>query len=189
MVSYPSAEIQSVYPTVPINWATGHTLAGDLTSQQRFSRCIRQSLPTGPQDTRWRGILPLIRDSVGVFDSPYRLGHRTHIGGGSYLSAEIQSVYSTVPTDWATGHTLAGDLTSQQRFSRCNRQSLSTGPQDTRWRGILPLCRDAVGVFDSPYRLGHRTHVGGGSYPSAEMQSVYSTVPADWVFNRIGKTY
>ena len=25
-----------------------------------------------------------------------------------------------------------------------------------------------------------RTLVGGGLYPSAEMQSVYSTVPADW---------
>ena len=40
---------------------------------------------------------------------------------------------------------------------------------------VLPLCGDAVGVFCSLSRLGHRTCFGG-SNPSAEMQSVYSGV-------------
>ena len=55
----------------------------------------------------------------------------------SYSPTEMQSLYSAVPTDWATGHTL-GSLTSLQRGSRCIMQSLSTGPQDTR-RGSLTL--------------------------------------------------
>ena len=39
--------------------------------------------------------------------------------------------------------------------------------------GVLLLCREAVGVFYSPKRLGSRW--GGGSYPSAEIQSMHST--------------
>ena len=101
------------------------------------------------------------------------------LGEGFYPLAEKQSVHSTAPADWATGHLLVG---------------------------VLPLNREAIGVFYSPSRLGHRTLVGGGltsqqrsnrcilqpkptgpqdtrwwgSYLSAEKQSVYSTVPADW---------
>ena len=33
--------------------------------------------------------------------------------------------------------------------------------QDTRWRGVLPLCREAVGVFYSLSQLGQRILVGG----------------------------
>ena len=42
--------------------------------------------------------------------------------GGAYFSAEILSVYSTALDDWNTGHSLGG---------------------------VLPLFRDAVGVFYS----------------------------------------
>ena len=37
---------------------------------------------------------------------------------GSYLFTEKQSVYSTAPADWTTGHSLGG-LTPLQRSSRC----------------------------------------------------------------------
>ena len=50
------------------------------------------------------------------------LGHSCRVG--SYPSVEIQSVYSTAPSDWALDE------------------------------GVLPLCRDAVSIFYSPYRLG-----------------------------------
>ena len=43
--SYPSTEKHSMYPTVPADWATRW---GSLTPEQRSSRCIVQSLPTGP---------------------------------------------------------------------------------------------------------------------------------------------
>ena len=176
--SYPPAEMQSAYSAAQIDWATGHSLGR---------------------------VLPLCRDAVGVFYSPNRLGHRTLVWegltplqrcsrrilqpkstgpqdtclGGSYPPAEMQSAYSTAQIDWATGHS---------------------------FRRVLPLCRDAVGVFYSANRLGHRTLVRegltplqrcsrrilhpnstgpqdtrlGGSYPSAEMQSAYSTAQIDW---------
>ena len=68
---------------------------------------------------------------------------------------------------------------------------------------VLPLCRDPVGVFYNPSLLG--SHWGsitplqrstrcilqsqltglslGNYYPSAEMQSVYSSISADWALN------
>ena len=49
--------------------------------------------------------------------------------------------------------------------------------QDIRW-GNLTLCRDAVGVFCSLSQLGQTSL--RESYPCAEMQSMYSTVSADW---------
>ena len=114
--------MQTVYSTAPTDWANlrlfsvvypGHSL----------------------------GVLPLCRDAVGVFYCSGRLGlrlfsviSRTLIGGFIH-SAEMQTVYSTAPTDWANlrlfsvvypGHSL----------------------------GVLPLCRDAVGVFYFSGRLG-----------------------------------
>ena len=83
----------------------------------------------------------------------------------------MQSVHSTAPADWV----LVGR--------------------------VLPLCRDAIGIFYSSRRLGPRWEslaplqrynrcilllqlIGpslGESCPSAGMQSVYSTAPADLV--------
>ena len=76
------------------------------------------------------GVLPLFRVSVCVFYNSSWLGHRILIWG-SYPSAEMQSVCSTTPADWATGHSLV-------------------------MVGVLPLCRVAVGVFYSPSQQGHR---------------------------------
>ena len=56
------------------------------------------------------------------------------------------------------------------------------------WGGeVLPLCREAVGVFYNHSQPVHKTLVGGeGSYPSAEKQRVYSTTLADWAINHLG---
>ena len=123
--------------------------------------------------TFFAGVSTLGRDAVGVFNSPGWLGHSL---GESYPLAEMQSVYSTAPADWATGW---GSLTPLQRCSRCIQQPRLIGPLAG---GVLPPCRDAVGVFNSPGWLGHSP---GESYPPAEMQSVYSTAPADWA-TRLG---
>ena len=94
----------------------------------------------------------------------------------SYLSAEMKLVCSTTPADWAT-----------------------------RWEGVLPFCRDAICVFYGPSRLGlslgrNLTFLKRCSvsilqplvtgplvekecYLSAEMQLVYSTVPAEWALS------
>ena len=146
--------MQSVYSTAPADWTTVRSLG--------------------------RGVLPHWRDAVGVFYSPSKLGHSSFVGEGcftplkwcsllpqpigpqfirwegvSYPTEVMQSVSSTAPADWATVHSLG--------------------------RGVLPRWRDAVGVFYSPSKLGHSSFVGeGGSYPTEEMHSLYSTAPPDW---------
>ena len=166
--SYPSSEMQSVYSTAATDWATGHLMGV--------------------------GILPLLRDAVGVFNSRNRLDYRTlDWGWESYPSSEMQSVYSTAATDWTTGHLIGGgnltplrryarcilqlqptglqdtwwgvgNLTPLQRCSWCILQLQPTGLQDTSWGGvILPLFRDALGVFYSCNRLCYRTLDWGGN--------------------------
>ena len=88
----------------------------------------------------FEGVLPFCREAVGVFYSPNRLGLNVKCNIQdtrwleSYLSAEKQPVYSTVPTDWAwplsaISRTLVGwSLTSLQRSSRCILQSQPIGP-------------------------------------------------------------
>ena len=64
----------------------------------------------------------------------------------------MQSVYSTVPADWATGHSL------RMPYHSSEMQSVySTVPAD--------------------WATGHSLRM---PYPSSEMQSVYSTTLADW---------
>ena len=46
-----------------------------------------------------------------------------------------------------------GCLPPLERYSRCILHPQLTRPNDTRW-GVFPLCRDAVGVFYDPSRLG-----------------------------------
>ena len=82
-------------------------------------------------------------------------------------------------------------LTPLQISSRCILQPQTTG---LRWfsvisrtpvRRVLLICKEAVGVFYSPRRLGldglmsYPGHSLGESYIFAEKQSVYSTAPAD----------
>ena len=45
--------------------------------------------------------------------------------------------------------------------------------------GFLPLCKDAVGVFYRPADCA-TGYSWWGSYPSAEMESVYTSEPAYW---------
>ena len=120
--------------------------------------------------------ITLWRNPVGVFYSTSRLGQ--HSLGESYLSAEMQSMYSIAPVDWA--NTRWESLIPRQRCSRCILEPLSTGP--TLVGRVLSLGRDAVDVFYSPCRLGQ--HSLGESYPSAEMQSVYFRAPVDWANTR-----
>ena len=159
--SYPFAEIQSVYSTASANWATRW---GHLIPLLRCSWCILQPQPTGPLVG---SVLPICWDAVGVFYSPSQLGH---LLGASYPFAEMQFVYSTASANWATRW---GSLTPLQRCSQYILQPQLTRPLVG---GVLPLCWDAVGVFYSPSQLGHSL---GESYPFAEMQSVYSTAPAN----------
>ena len=149
-------EIQSVYSTVKPNGPQDtHGGEGGLTPLQRCNQCILQLQPNELQATLWwGGVLLLCRDAVGLFynQAEWATSHRPLFGVGSYSFAEMQSVYSTEPAEWTTDHSLWGGLTHLQRCSQCILQ---------------------------PSRMGHRTLVVGSSYSFAEIQSVYSTAPAD----------
>ena len=92
------------------------------------------------------------------------------MGGGSYPSAEVQSVYSTAPADWATiDRALSGATTPGQ-----------SGPGSDGNEGVLriPQSSSTVGTSPSDSLVSYPGHsLWGGSYPSAEVQSVYSTPP------------
>ena len=60
-----------------------------------------------------------------------------------------------------------------------------SGPGSNGNEGVLriPQSSSTAGNSPSDCLVSYRGHsLGGGSYPSAEVQSVYSTAPADWAF-------
>ena len=140
----------------PSNQGQRTLIAGKcLTHMPRCSRCIQQPQQSGPNDTHCGGrVLPICRDTVGVFSSHSNQGQTTHIAGKG--------------------------LTLMQKCSWCIQQPQPSGPNDTHCGGrVLPIYRDTVGVFNSPSNQGKTTLIAGeGSYPYAEIQSVYSTAPA-----------
>ena len=44
----------------------------------------------------------------------------------------------------------------------------------------IPEISSITGALQSDYLIAYTRHWLAGSYPSAEMHSVYSTAPADW---------
>ena len=80
--SYPSAEEHSVYSTVPADWPTiDKTLLGAITPSH-----------SGPGSNGNEGVLQSSRTSP----SGYLI-----VGWESYPSAEMQSVCSIAPVNWA----------------------------------------------------------------------------------------
>ena len=145
--SYPSAEKQSGYSTDAVDQAIRDTHSRSLTPPQRSSRDILQTQSTRPPGTLIRGVLPLRREAVGIFYRRSRPGHPGHSFEESYPSAEKQSGYSTDAVDQAIRDTHSRSLTPPQRSSRDILQTQSTRPSGTLIRGVLPLRREAVGIF------------------------------------------
>ena len=123
--SYPFAKMQSAYFMIPVD---------------------------GPQVTHWDWVLPLCKDTIGIFYNCSWLGHGTLIGMGSYSFTKMQSAYFTTAADWAMGHSLGWGLTPLQR---CNCHVLQ------------------------PQLMGHRTLIRMESYSFAKMQSAYFTTSSD----------
>ena len=90
---------------------------------------------SGPGSGDNEGVLQIPQSSsiTGALPSGFLVSYSGHTLGESYSSAEMQPVYPTAPAD---------------------HQIVLCHIQDTRW-GDLLLCRDAVGVFNSPSRQGH----------------------------------
>ena len=161
--SHPSADMQPMYSTAPADRASH--ISGHSSWESYPSAEMQPMYSTAPADrashirTLIVGVLPLCRDAADVFYSPSRPG-QSYPGQSlweSYASAEMQPMYSTAPADRASHiqDTHRGILTPLQRCSRCILQTQPTGPVISE-------------------------HSSWESYPSAEMQSVYSTTPADW---------
>ena len=125
--SYSSAVMQSVYSTAPADRVT-RTLVGEVIPLCRDAVGVfYSSSRLGHPDTRWGSHTPLQKCSRCILQLQ-QTGPPGHSLEKSYPSAEMQLVYSTAPADRAT-RTLVGE--------------------------VIPLCRDAVGVFYSSSRLGH----------------------------------
>ena len=118
---------------------------GNFTPLQRCSQCILQLQPTGPL-----------------------------VGGGPYPSAEMQSVYSTTPSNWATRWR---GLISLERCNRCILQLQRTGP--IVW-GMFYFSAEMQSIYSTTPANWATLWWRGGSYFSAEMQSMYSTTSANW---------
>ena len=77
--SYPSIEVQSVYSTAPADWAMNSSIWSNI---------------------RYKQVLPLwVSVDQGVIIGRCHT-QEIHCGWGSWLSAEVQREYSTVPDDW-----------------------------------------------------------------------------------------
>ena len=83
---------------------------------------------SGPESNGNEGVLCIPQSSsiTGTSPSDCLVSYPGHsLGRGSYPSAEMQSVYSTVPAGWATGHSLG------ESYSSAEVQSIySTAPAD-----------------------------------------------------------
>ena len=60
------------------------------------------------------------------------------------------------------------------------------GSDDDEGVLYIPQSSSITGASPSDCLLSYPEHSFGESYPSAEMQSVYSTAPADWASNTVG---
>ena len=63
-----------------------------------------------------------------------------------------------------------------------------SGPGSNGNEGVLciPQSSSTAGTSPSDCLVSYPGHSLGGSYPSAEKQSVYSTAPADWAIHLQG---
>ena len=79
---------------------------------------------------------------------------------------------------WPKDKTLSDDTTPSQ-------SGIGSDGND----GVLYMLQrpSIIGASPSDCLVSYLGHPYGGSYPSAEMQSVYSTAPADWARESSGR--
>ena len=182
--TYSSGEMQLVYSTTPVNWATR---CESLAPLQRCSWCILPPQSTGPPVVK---VLHLCRDAVGVFYRPSQLGHPLW---KSCTSAEMQLVYSTAQSTGppvvkvlhlcrdAVGVFYRPSQLGHPLWKSCTSAEMqlvySTAPVNwaTRCESLAPLQRCSWCILQ--HQLTGPLVVE--SCPSAEMQLVYFTAPAN----------
>ena len=97
----------------------------------------------------------------------------THLNDQTVLFQTIRfSIIIQFNSIWPINRTLSGVTTPSQN-----------GPESDGNKGVLrlPQSSSITGTSPSDCLVSYPGHsLGGGSYPSAEMQVVYSTSPVDW---------
>ena len=94
----------------------------------------------------------------------------------TFLIQTIQfSISMHFSSIWPINRTLSGAPTPSQ-----------SGPESDGNEGVLhiPQSSSITGTSPSDCLVSYPEHSWWGYYPSAEMQSVYSTTPANWTPNR-----
>ena len=132
---------------------------------------------SGPGSDGNKGVLRIPQSSriADASLSDCLVSYPGHLLRESYPYAETLSVYSSATADCVTRWE---SLFPLQRCSQCILQPHPTPqkPTEPLVGKVLLLYRDTVSVFYSPGRLGTSLKK---SYPSAEMQSVYSIAPTN----------
>ena len=73
---------------------------------------------------------------------------------------------TTIPDKNGAGSDFNKGVPLKLCITRASPTDCLVSYQDTLWDGwVLPLCRDAVGVFYGPSQLGHRGHLLGTLTP------------------------
>ena len=164
----------------------GYSFWGVLPLWRNCSQCILQPKPTGPPRTLAGVVSSLCRDLVSVFLQFQLTGlPRTLIAGVLPLCWHTVSVFCSPSWLGHLGPSLGVSFPLWRNAVSVFCSPSWLGPSRALIGWVLPLCRDAISGFCSPSWLGHPGHSLGVSFPSEEMQSVYSAVPADWAKLRL----
>ena len=155
-------------------------LGGDLTPLQRSGQCILHPKPIVPPGHSLRRSYSSVEIQSLYSTVPAHWTTRTLVGGRSYPSAEKQSVYSIAQADWVTG-TLFEEVLPTVEIKSLYSTVLVDWTTKTLFGGggLTPLQRSSRCILQ-PKPIGPPGHSLRRSYNSVEIQSLYSTVPADW---------
>ena len=155
---------------------TGHSLGkdGGLRPQLRCNWCILLPKSTEKSIT-----------GASTSDCFTSIAGHSLCGVGSFPSAETQSVYSTAPADWEKHYWSLNIILFYANIQYTRWMGVGVGglsPQQRYNRCILLLQPTEESVTGDSTSYSFMSYAGHllGSYLSAEMQSVYSTAPANW---------
>ena len=125
-------------------WPIGRTLSGATTPGQSW-----------PGSNGSEGVLHIPKSSsiTGSSPSNYLVSYLRHSLRESYSSAEMQSVYSTAPVDWARHWKGIPHYPKFQNGCLTIRCSSVSYPGHLLKGRFLCLCRNAVSIVYSPSRF------------------------------------
>ena len=180
----------SVYMSNSFIWSIDRTLSGATTSGQsgpgsngnegvlhiHKSYSITGASPSNclmsyTGHSLVEGVLPLCRDAVSVFSSPSQLGYQytgIDCSHSMFRQFSINKLFSSI---WPIDRTLSGATTPGQSETRSDGN-----------KGVLHIPQSSSITETSPTDclVSYPGTSLGVFHPSAEIQFLYSTAPANW---------